>query len=249
MILMFPKDIESIIWWLFSFHSPTLSYVTPNFRPYEPHLCILALERKMRTQEWEFTCDFQEKRGFSPSFQDFPFHRSLLSEENFSKYEKLKFSLDFQIKNILSINFKLFLSSSSMRHTISSQIVKTYFHWISWNTSQKHTRHVSSWSRMKILSYEAMSNFSVFGRICIARTWFSLFNQFVKLVSLSTFSTHNHMRSGNKVQKLSKCTIKIPESFHHLWFSSYLLVTLHLPWSLANDEFSKLDKMSSTHPN
>lgn len=63
-------------------------------------------------REWEelrsesFTCDFQEKRGFSSSFQDFPFHQRLLSEKNFSKYENLNFSLVSQTQNILYINFK-----------------------------------------------------------------------------------------------------------------------------------------------
>ena len=125
---MFPKDIEPIIWWLLSYPSPTVSYITPNFWPYEPHLCNLALERKRRAQEWELTCDFQEKRGFCPSFQYFSSHQSLWSEKNFSMYENLKSSHIFQTQGILSSNFKLFLSSNSMRHTLPPQIAKTYFH-------------------------------------------------------------------------------------------------------------------------
>ena len=124
---MFPKDIEPFIWWLLSYPSPTLFYITPDFRPYEPHLWNLALEIKRRAQEWEFTCDFQEKRGFCSSFQDFSSHRSLWVRKNFSKYENLNFSHNFQTQGILSSNFKLFLSSNPMRQTFSSQIVKTYF--------------------------------------------------------------------------------------------------------------------------
>ena len=124
---MFPKDIERFIWWLLSYPSPILSYITPHFRSYEPHLHILALERKRRAQEWEFTCDFREKRGFCLSFQDFSSHQSLRVREKFSKYENLNFSHIFQTQGILSSNFKLFPSSNPMRHTFSSWIVNTYF--------------------------------------------------------------------------------------------------------------------------
>jgi hypothetical protein len=103
------------------------SYINPHFRPHEPHLRMLALDRKRRDQEWEFTCGFREKRGFCLSFQYFSSHRSLWSEKNFSKYENLKFSHNFQTQGILSSNFKLFRSSNPMRRTFSSQIVKTYF--------------------------------------------------------------------------------------------------------------------------
>jgi hypothetical protein len=97
---MFPKDIEPFIWWLLSYPSSTPSYITPHFRTYDPHLRILALERKRRAQEWEFTCDFREKRGFCSNFQDFSSHRSLWSEKNFSKYETLNFSHNFQTQGI-----------------------------------------------------------------------------------------------------------------------------------------------------
>ena len=130
-----PKYIKPVIWWLLSYPSPTLFYITHHFQPYEPHLRNLALEIKRRAEEWEFTCGFQEKRGFCPSFQDFSSHWSLWSEENFSMYENLNFSLVSQTQSIISINFKLFLSLNSMRHTLSSRIAKTYFSQISWNTS------------------------------------------------------------------------------------------------------------------
>ena len=124
---MFPKDIEPFIWWLLSYPSPALFYITPHFRPYEPHLCILAFKRKMRYQEWEFTCDFRERRGFCPSFQYFSSNWSLWVRKNFSKYENLKFSLISLIEGIIWSNFKLFLSLNPMRQTFSSRIVKTYF--------------------------------------------------------------------------------------------------------------------------
>ena len=92
-------------------------------------ICTIYLWREWGEPKSEsFTCDFWEKRGFSSSFQDFPFHRSLWSEEKFSKYENLNFSLVSQTQSIFSSDFKLFLSSNSMRHTFSSRIVKTYFH-------------------------------------------------------------------------------------------------------------------------
>ena len=105
---MFPNVIESIIWWPLSYPSPTLSYITPYFRPYEPHLHILALESKRRAQEWEFTCDFREKRKFCLSFQYFSSHWSLLSEENFSKYENLKLITHFSNMRHSFIKHKTF---------------------------------------------------------------------------------------------------------------------------------------------
>ena len=103
------------------------SYITPHFRPHEPHLCTLALESKRRDHEWEFSCDFGMKRGFCLSFKYFSSHWSLWSEKKISKYESLNFSHNFQTQDILSSNLKLFLSSNPMRHTFSSRIVKTYF--------------------------------------------------------------------------------------------------------------------------
>ena len=103
------------------------SYITPNFQAHDPHLFSLDLESKRRDQLWEFTWDFWKKRGFCLSFQDFSSHQSLWGEKNFSKFENLNFLHNFQTQGILSSNFKLFLSSNPMRHTFSSQIVKTYF--------------------------------------------------------------------------------------------------------------------------
>ena len=74
------------------------------------------------------------------------------------------------------------------------------FTWISWKTSHNWLKHASSWSYMKISSYEAMFNFSVFGRLFIACTWFWLFTLFVKFVSLSTFSTPIYMRIRNQLE-------------------------------------------------
>ena len=119
-----------------------------------------------------------------------------------------------QPKELFSSTSKLFLSSNSMRHTFHHGLQKHIFTWISQKTSQNWMKHVSSWSYMKISSYEVMSIFSVFGRIFTAHTWFVLFSLFFKFVSLSTCSALIHMRIKNQVEKFSKFIIKILESFH-----------------------------------
>ena len=98
-------------------------------------------------------------------------------------------------------------------HIILWIYMQTNFHRISWKTSQNRMKHVSSWSFMKISSYEVMFIFSYFGRIFIARIWFWLFNLFVKVVSLSVCSTLIDMRSGNQVENFSKFTIKFSKVF------------------------------------
>ena len=137
------------------------------------------------------------------SFQDIPFHRSWLSKEKNSNYEKLKFSLVSQTQSIIFINFKLFLSLNSMRHTFSPQIAKTYFTRISWNTFQNQMRHFSSWSLIKISSYEFMFSFSVFSRIFIARIWFWFFSQFLKFVFKHFLNSESHemRKSSTKLIK------------------------------------------------
>ena len=57
------------------------------------------------------------------------------------------------------------------------------------------------------------------------------------------------MKSGDHVQNISEFTFYFSECLKHFSFSSYLLVTLHLPWPLMDGEASKANKMSSTHPN
>ena len=57
------------------------------------------------------------------------------------------------------------------------------------------------------------------------------------------------MKNGDHVQKISKFTFELSYCFKHLSFSSYHLVTLHLPWPLVDGEASKANKMSYTHPN
>ena len=86
----------------------SLFYITPHFRPHEPHLHILALESKRRDQEWEFTFDFREKRGFCSSFKDFSSHRSLWVRKKISKNENLYFSHNFQTQGIIFIKLKTF---------------------------------------------------------------------------------------------------------------------------------------------
>ena len=58
---------------------------------------------------------------------------------------------------------------------------KLIFNRISWNTYQNWMRHAYSWSKIKILSYEVIFNFSVFGRIFIAHAWFWMFNHFCQV--------------------------------------------------------------------
>ena len=102
-------------------------YITPHFWTHEPHLHILALESKMRDQEWEFTCDFWEKRRFCSHFQDFFISSKFVKCENFSKYENLNFSHHSQNTKIFFTKLQTFLSSNPMRQTFSLWIVKTSF--------------------------------------------------------------------------------------------------------------------------
>ena len=73
--------------------------------------------------------------------------------------------------------------------------------------------HDIEWKSYHIKS---CSIFLVFGRIFITSAWIWMFSHFVKFVSLSAFSTQNHIRIRNQVQSLSKYKIKLLESFHHL---------------------------------
>ena len=63
---------------------------------------------------------------------------------------------------------------------------------------------------------ESCLNFLVFGRIFTLYTWNWLFNFFVKFLSFSIFSILIHMKSSKQVQKISKFTFDLPESFQHL---------------------------------
>jgi hypothetical protein len=57
------------------------------------------------------------------------------------------------------------------------------------------------------------------------------------------------MKRGDRVQNISKLTFKLSYCFKHFSFMSYLHVTFHLPQPLMDGKDSKVDKMSSTHPN
>ena len=162
-----------------SFPSPILFYITPHFRLYGPHLHHLALERLIAAQEWQFYLRFlREERGFSFIFQDLSFHQSLLSEKNISKYENSNFSLVFSTKSILFINFKIFsFIELHETHSFTSDCRNT-FSLESHERHQNRMKHVSSWSYMKILSYEAMLIFSHFGQIFTTCTWFWMFSPF-----------------------------------------------------------------------
>ena len=102
---------------------------------------------------------------------------------------------------------------------------------------------------MKISTFGFMFKILVFWRNFTFYTWNWLLSPHVKFVSFSIWSTHICMKRGEHVSNTSNFTFHLSECFKHFQFLSYLLVTLHLPWPLADGEASKADKMSWTHPN
>ena len=57
------------------------------------------------------------------------------------------------------------------------------------------------------------------------------------------------MKTGEQVLNISKITFEPSKCFKHFQFLSYLFVTLHVPWPLADGKASKVDKVSFTHSN
>ena len=83
------------------------------------------LEFFKRKQDLAWVC---QVFPFHPSFSRFSIPSKFFKWENFYKYEKLNFSLFFLTKTTFPSTWKLFLSSNSMRHTLSPRISKTHFH-------------------------------------------------------------------------------------------------------------------------
>ena len=126
---------------------------------------------------------------------------------------------------------------------------KLIFNRISWNTSQNRMGLVSSWSRMKILSYEVKFIFLVFGWIFIACAWFWLFNPFFQICEFKHFLN----LGSHEDQESSTWLIKMHiQSFGK--FSSLVIFKISScdssPSLITNrDKSLKVDKMISTHPN
>ena len=105
---------------------------------------------------------------------------------------KTSLSMKTQISHLLS-QLKAFFH----------QLQNFLFHRTPWDTLfhlKYEIKHVSSWSYMRISSYEAMLIFLAFGRIFITHTWFWLFIMFIKFVSLRTCSNLMHMIIRNQVE-------------------------------------------------
>ena len=86
----------------------SLSYITPHFRPHEPHLAILALESKSRDQEWEFTCDFREQERILFEFSRFFTPSKFVSEEKPFQVWKLKLLTQFSNTRHSFIKLQMF---------------------------------------------------------------------------------------------------------------------------------------------
>ena len=79
---------------------------------------------------------FERREDLAWVFQDFPFHPSFLSEKTFLSIKTKTSHLFSQLKALFPQTSKLFLSSNSMRHTLSPQIAKKHF------SSKSHERHL-----------------------------------------------------------------------------------------------------------
>ena len=133
------------------------------------------------------------------------------------KVRKLNLLTPFQdTKAFFHLTSSFFFHRTSWDQLFHRGSWKLIFNRISWNTSQNQMGLVSSWSIIKILSYKVKLFFSFLVEFLSPVHEFGCSTHFVKFVILSTSSNQNHMRIGNQVQNLSKCTIKIPKSFHHL---------------------------------
>ena len=98
------------------------------------------------------------------------------------KVRKFKLLTPFQnTKAFFHQTSNFFFHRTSWDQLYHHGLWKLIFNRISWNTSQNWMGLVSSWSRIKIISYEVKFIFLLFGRIFIAYTWFWLLNPFWKV--------------------------------------------------------------------
>ena len=146
----------------------------------------------------------------------FSFTSKFVEWEKISKYENSNLSLVFSTQSILFINLKTFSFIEFHETLFSPRIVKTQFQPnLMKDILESNETCFFMILHENLIIWSHVHFFSVFGRIFTAHTWFWLFSEFVKLVSLSTCSTPNHMRCGNQKENFSKCTINLPENFHH----------------------------------
>ena len=151
------------------------SYITPHFQPHRPHLCILALETKSESllesfESWEDFFQVSKK-----------FHLIKTCEVwKLFKVKNIKLLTPFQnTKASFYQTSNFFFHRTSWNQLFHHGLWKLIFDRNSWNTSLNRMGIVSSWSRIKILSYEVKFIFSVFGQIFIAHAWVWLFNPYL----------------------------------------------------------------------
>ena len=136
-----------------------------------------------------------------------------------------------------------------MRSTNQVWIAFTFFIQNSWQIFHFRSKHVSSWFNVKNSTCPFMFQIWVFWSKFQFCTWNWLFGLHDKFVSFIIKSSQIFMKSGYHVQNISKLAFDLSNCVKHFSFSSYLLVTLHLPQPLTDGEASKDDQISYTHPN
>ena len=135
-----------------------------------------------------------------------------------------------------------------MRLTFHRRLWKLIFNRISWNASQNRMGLVSSWSRIKIFSYEVKLIFSIFWsnfhRSCMSLA----FQPILTSLWVHVFNEESH-EDWESSSFLIKIHIQVSIEFSSLVIFKLSFVTLHLPLALTVGGSSNIDQMSYTHPN
>ena len=193
------------------------SYITPHFLPHEPHFSHFSFGEQEERLRVRVCLIFSRVKRILFEFLRLFISSKFVKCENVSKYENSRFSHHFQNTKHIFNNLQTFSFIEPHEKNFFITDCKNLFsietHEIHLGIKWDLFLHDPEW---KSYHMKSMFIFSIIGRIFITRAWFWLFSHFAKFVNLRTCSTQNKMRIGNQVQNLSKCTNKLPKSFHHL---------------------------------
>ena len=241
-----------LIWFDSDSWVATYIFITPSFQPCEPHFRHLSFGECERSLGVGAYFSFCEERGYSFKFESFSIPSEFFKWEIFYKFKNFIFSFTstffLNSEHIFSKLPNFSLIQLPWDKLIGYGLHSHIFIQNSWNTSHFLLKNISLWSYMKISTCGFMIQICVFWLKFHLCTWNLLFGLHAKFVSFSINSTKICIESGDNVRNVSKFTFEIPYCFKHVYFLSYLLVTLHLPWPLTDGEASKADKLSFTHP-